>query len=95
MTVLKEAEKEVQLISPKVKALHRELNEHMPDPSKCHAEGSGLHVAVVNEKSTAVVEIVNVLNQPCDSLFTIACEITTPDYITLQGSIKKLDLKPL
>ena len=36
-----------------------------PDPSKCHATGKGVEVAVVGETSTAVLQAVNFKGEPC------------------------------
>ncbi len=37
-----------------------------PDPSRCHATGKGLEVAVVGEKSSALLQAVNYNGAPCE-----------------------------
>ena len=37
-----------------------------PDPSKCHTTGKGLEVAVVGEKSTAILHAVSYEGKPCE-----------------------------
>ena len=46
-----------------------------PDPSKCHATGKGLEVAVVGEKSTCILHAVNGGGMPCEELIKLDCEL--------------------
>ena len=47
-----------------------------PDPSKCHATGKGLEVAVVGEKSTCILHSNNFEGTPCvGSIKTLDCEL--------------------
>ncbi len=47
-----------------------------PDPSRCHATGKGLEVAVVGEKSTAIMEAMNYNNAPCEeTVQSLQCEL--------------------
>ena len=49
-----------------------------PDPSKCHATGKGLEVAVVGVKSTATLNAVNYEGKPCEeSIESFECELTS------------------
>ena len=46
-----------------------------PDPSKCHATGKGLEVAVVGEKSTCILHAVNIGGMPCEEPIRLDCEL--------------------
>ena len=48
-----------------------------PDPSKCHATGKGLEVAVVGEKSTCILNAVNGGGMPCEELIKLDCELVS------------------
>ena len=48
-----------------------------PDPSKCHAMGKGLEVAVVGEKSTCILHAVNIAGMPCEDLIKLDCELVS------------------
>ena len=45
------------------------------DPSKCHATGKGLEVAVVGEKSTCILHAVNGGGMPCEEPIRLGCEL--------------------
>ena len=45
------------------------------DPSKCHATGKGLEVAVVGEKSTCILHAVNIGGMPCEEMIKLDCEL--------------------
>ena len=46
-----------------------------PDPSKCHATGKGLEVAVVGETSTCILHAVNGGGMPCEEPIKLDCEL--------------------
>ena len=46
-----------------------------PDPSKCHATGKGLEVAVVGEQSTCILHAVNGGGMPCKEPINLDCEL--------------------
>ena len=49
-----------------------------PDPSKCHTTGKGLEVAVVGEKSTAILHSVSYENKPCEEpIKSLECELVS------------------
>ena len=48
-----------------------------PDPSKCHATGKGLKVAVVGEKSTCILQAVNDGGMPYEELIKLDCELVS------------------
>ena len=48
-----------------------------PDPSKCHATGKGLEVAVVGEKSTCILQAVNGGGMPYEELIKLDCELVS------------------
>ena len=50
----------------------------LPDPSQCRAIGEGTQVAVVGEKSTAVLRAVNCVGAPCsEPITTWECELVS------------------
>ena len=49
-----------------------------PDPSKCHTAGKSLDVAVVGEKSTAILQAVSYEGKPCEeSIKSLECELVS------------------
>ena len=49
-----------------------------PDPSKCHTTGKGLEVAVVGEKSTAILHAASYEDKPCEeSIKSLECELVS------------------
>ena len=49
-----------------------------PDPSKCHATGKGLEVAVVGVKSTAILHAVSYEGRPCEEpIKSLECELVS------------------
>ena len=49
-----------------------------PDPSKCHTTGKGLEVAVVGEKSTAILHAVSYESKPCEKpIKLLECELVS------------------
>ena len=49
-----------------------------PDPSKCHTSGKGFEVAVVGEKSTAILHAVSLKGKPCEEpIESLECELLT------------------
>ena len=49
-----------------------------PDPSKCHTTGKGLEVAVVGEKSTAILHAVSCEGKPCEEpIKSLECELVS------------------
>ena len=48
------------------------------DPSKCHTTGKGLEVAVVGEKSTAILHAVSYEGKPCEEpIKSLECELVS------------------
>ena len=49
-----------------------------PDPSKCHTTGKGLEVAVVGEKSTAILHAISYEGKPCEEpIKSLECELVS------------------
>ena len=49
-----------------------------PDPSKCYTTGKGLEVAVVGEKSTAILHAVGYEGKPCEEpIQSLECELVS------------------
>ncbi len=60
-----------------------------PDPSKCYATGKGVIVAAVGKKITALLQIVDVYDQPCSvSINFITCELVS-ENVVIQGSVER------
>ena len=63
----------------------------LPCPSKCHAAGKGIKEAAVGEMSTAILQVVNFMGQPCEEqIKSLDCKLVS--NITgciVQGSIEK------
>ena len=56
-----------------------------PDPSKCHATGKGLEVAVVGEKSTCILHAVNGEGMPCEEPIKLDCELLSDITATISS----------
>ena len=49
-----------------------------PDPSNCHIAGKGAEVAVVGEKSTAILQAINFEGKPCEEpIKSLECELVS------------------
>ena len=49
-----------------------------PDPSKCHITGKGAEVAVVGEKSTTILQAINLEGKPCEEpMKSLECELVS------------------
>ncbi len=49
-----------------------------PDPEQCHATGKGLQVATVGEKSTAILQTIDHLGEPCKKLIpSLKCKLVS------------------
>ena len=49
-----------------------------PEPSKCHIAGKGAEVAVVGEKSTAILQAINFEGKPCvEPIKSLECELVS------------------
>ena len=49
-----------------------------PDPSKCHTTGKGFEVAVVGEKTTAILHAVSYEGKPCEEpIKSLECELVS------------------
>ena len=49
-----------------------------PDPSQCHIAGKGAEVAVVGEKSTAILQAINFEGKPCEEpIKSLECELVS------------------
>ncbi len=61
------------------------------DPSRCHATGKGLEVAVVGEKSTAIMEAIGYNGEPCEEVAqSLQCELVSElTGITVRGSLER------
>ena len=62
-----------------------------PDPSRCHATGKGLEVAVVGEKSTAIMEAFNYNGAPCkEPIQSLQCELASElTGATVRGRLER------
>ncbi len=62
-----------------------------PDPSRCHATGKGLEVAVVGEKSSVILQAVNYNGGPCEEpIQSLQCELVSEKtHATVRGSLER------
>ncbi len=62
-----------------------------PDQSRCHATGKGLEVAVVGEKSSALLQAVNYNGAPCEeSIQSLQCELVSElTRATVRSSLER------
>ncbi len=62
-----------------------------PDPSRCHATGKGLEVAVVGEKSSVILQAVNYNGAPCEEpIQSLQCELVSEiTRATVRGSLER------
>ena len=62
-----------------------------PNPSQCHATGKGLEVAMVGEKTTAIMEAVNYNGAPCEeAVQSLQCELVSEiTHATVRGSLER------
>ena len=69
------------------------FSSETPNPSKCQATGKGLEVAMVGEKSTAVLQVINFKDQPCvESFLSLQCELSSEmTGARLRGSVEKIE----
>ena len=62
-----------------------------PDPSQCQATGRGLEVAVVGEKSTAILQTIDFSSKPCSrSIYLLECKLVSKitDFRAM-GNVKR------
>ena len=69
------------------------FSQELPDPLKCQATGEGLEVAMVGEKSTAVLQVINFKGQSCvESFLSLQCELSSEmTGARLRGSVEKME----
>ncbi len=62
-----------------------------PDPSRCHATGKGLEVAVVEEKSSVILQALNYNGAPCEEpIQSLQCELVSEiTHATVRGSLER------
>ncbi len=62
-----------------------------PDPSQFHATGKGLEVAVVGEKSAAVMDAISYNGAPCEKpIQSLQCELVSElTGVTVRGSLER------
>ncbi len=62
-----------------------------PDPSRCHVTGKGLEVAVVGEKSSALLQAVNYNGARCEEpIQSLQCELVSEiTRATVRGSLER------
>ena len=60
-------------------------------PNKCHAEGKGLHIAVLGETATATVHLVDWKERDCPDPVDVTCELVSGDGSSqVRGEVKKV-----
>ena len=59
--------------------------------AKCHAEGTGLHVAIVGETATATVHVVDQRGREYQHLVKVSCKLVSSDGCSqVRGEVKKV-----
>ena len=77
-------------ITDKCRTYGQIFSPESPDPSKCQATGKGLEVAVIGEKSTADLQVINFKGQPCDE--SLQCELSSEmTGARLRGSVERVE----
>ena len=67
----------------------RVFSSALPDPSKCHVLGSGIVEAVIGEKSTAILQVVNFHGKPCkEPVQSLECGVVSE----ITGTISSCDV---
>ncbi len=63
----------------------------LPVPSQCRSTGKGLEIAVVGEKSTAIMEAINYNGAPCEeAVQSLQCELVSElTGATVRGSLER------
>ena len=60
-------------------------------PDKCHAEGKGLHIAVLGEAATATVHLVDQEGRECTDPVDVTCELVSGDGSSqVRGEVSKV-----
>ena len=60
-------------------------------PDKCHAEGKGLHIAVLGEAATATVHLVDQEGKECSDPVDVTCELVSTDGSSqVRGEVKNV-----
>ena len=60
-------------------------------PDKCHAEGKGLHIAVLEETATSTVHLVDQEGKECSDPVDMTCELVSRDGSSqVRGEVKKV-----
>ena len=70
---------------------HGEVFVPVIDPSKCYATGNGVEAAIVGERSTNIIQVVNIKGDLCKGIIkSLDCEITSEiKGITAHCSVKR------
>ena len=64
---------------------------HSACPDMCHAEGKGLHIAVLGETATATVHLVDQEGRECPYPVDMTCELVSTDGSSLvRGEVKEV-----
>ena len=67
-------------ITDKCQTYGQIFSSESSDPSKCQVTGKDLEVALVGEKSTAALQVINFKGQPCDeSIKSLQCELSSDE----------------
>ena len=68
-----------------------QVSAHPVCHAQCHAEGTGLHVAMVGEATTATVYVVDQKGRECQRPVEVSCELVSSDGRSqVRGEVKKV-----
>ena len=80
-------------VSPDVTAVCKNYGRisTTPDPSKCYAEGKGLEVGVVGEKSSSLLHVINLRGEPLkEPIESLECELMSEiTSVIVRGSVER------
>ena len=68
-----------------------QVDAHPVCHAQCHAEGTGLHVAMVGEATTATVYVMDQKGRKCQRPVKVSCELVSSDGCSqVRGEVKKV-----
>ena len=68
-----------------------QVSAHPVCHAQCHAEGTGLHVAMVGEATTATVYVLDQKGKECQRPVEVSCELVSSDGCSqVRGEVKKV-----
>ena len=80
-----------QIEMTRICQLFGQVDAHPVCHAQCHAEGTGLHVAMVGEAATATVYVMDQKGRECQRPVEVSCELVSSDGCSqVRGEVKKV-----